>query len=818
MNQGYGQNTFLQSSTLNSKQIGELSKPKQSGGWTGFFRILIVIVEIGATMIPGVGPELAMGIGLAAAAANTGLSAYESSHGGPAMSGIAVGIDFISAILPMVSATKSASLFNKAINGQRATSETVKGATIEIDSIAAREESQLRNLRRRGAAAQKRMDTARKKMDDFKSLRSELAERQRGVLSNNSKRVVRRMSSGRLNREEEAIKDLEIKLKSFGNSTDEQLQREFEKAAEKHATTVPKIKKQIEELQNVYKEIRQLSFAEKSSRKMFIRKLETLGSEDVINIAKKAYADIFDTTKNIARKNYARILNNARISSLNDMLKAMDLSDKGKESVKSIRNLYKFGKTKLTSEAFDAAWAEYFTPTETGKYLHFSEKDIKTIKAYGIDNFKNDIIFAATGNRDARLVQRVIKYTGSGKFNDKWVQPLQAIFDPNDLGRAPIEYAYKLIKRKFEKKFENKIIKRAEEAGIKNIKKWKNLDEAAIASGAIKIGGRYLFSIKRIKRGARGAALLIFNSDNTGAKSRSGKNMGGKRPVVAYCSGEEFIKLAEEGSSYYWAVGARKGWFISRGGHAASGKGAFHNLSTRLSLFLSFVPIQSLRNVLSIVSNAVGNVHSMAKGTYFSKYWPKLERALVRSTINRSARLVTKVMVGGHYQYRKGLQAIQNVNRESDMTNQMYQAAVAKARSMSATKSIWVGRELQRYSMSILGQFEGADSKGMFAFKSGETKATSRSKYRSAGQNLLRKTLMNSLPTSARGTMLRSTSYYRGRQVDKNTKLITVKGVAGRDRAKDLVTAKRNFQQVGRVYSAFTVPGTPTLRKLTSFR
>lgn len=87
---------------LTQDDFANLPKHQQSGfSWTTFIRIFLVIAEIGLSILaPGagtaVGAAAQVGIGLAFASANLGVSAANGD-----ISGIGTGIDFASALIPL---------------------------------------------------------------------------------------------------------------------------------------------------------------------------------------------------------------------------------------------------------------------------------------------------------------------------------------------------------------------------------------------------------------------------------------------------------------------------------------------------------------------------------------------------------------------------------------------------------------------------------------------------------------------------------------------------------------------------------------------
>lgn len=412
-------------------------------------------------------------------------------------------------------------------------------------------------------------------------------------------------------------------------------------------------------------------------------------------------------------------------------------------------------------------------------------------------------------------LQGWIKSLGSPRFNEAFVQRAQ-LLDPNDVGRYPIELLYQKFRKIYEKRLFNKAFREASRKGVSNIKKSKNLTEAFKRSGGkiIKnkdgsrratIFSRYIIGAKMLPGGTalKRWVLVKFNPLNARAINQGYKNYGGKKDIIVTMTDNDFDRLVTEGTSYWFAVGMKKGWMLSRGGKKISNRSR-RVLGTSLSLFLNFVPVPALRNLLSIVSNWVENIDSMARGDYFKTWWAKFTRAFIRSAINRSARFTAKVVIGSTYRGYKTGQAFykttqklqqQGLRSSDEKFRKLLNIATAKAQR----NSLWLGRELQRAGTTTLTSFQKTDADGYLSFR------------KRTAQEIATRFVKTSLPTSLRSSVIR-----KERSIGRE---IREKGQGyGVNYGRQLINTKRYLGQIGRIYSAIT-PNTAvqSLRKLTRF-
>lgn len=366
------------------------------------------------------------------------------------------------------------------------------------------------------------------------------------------------------------------------------------------------------------------------------------------------------------------------------------------------------------------------------------------------------------------------------------------------MGRAIPEMAYQLTKDKILRKYEKNTVEKAIEKAAKGLNRSRKIEEAFVKSGGeLLLENRYILGFKVLPGGYPGRRLVLIKFNKSNTSSKSGRNQGGKQDILVSMSDEQIIRFREEGTNYWFAVGQKYGWFVSRGGKRATGRSA-GVLSNHLSLFLGFVPIPALRNVLSITSNWVENIADMARGTYTKDWIKKFERAIVRTTINRSVRLTTRVVIGGRL-VADANRAVDKIETKlGDKTLNEIERTTMRGMLLQAQRKVdvskWVARELQRVSGTALTTFEGKTKDGYFTFTSGA------SKTRSGGENFARKMFGAALPTSVKSTVTRTARR---------------RGAYGGIR---LVGAKRDLSQIARTWSAVTPSGVPQLRTITKIR
>lgn len=241
---------------------------------------------------------------------------------------------------------------------------------------------------------------------------------------------------------------------------------------------------------------------------------------------------------------------------------------------------------------------------------------------------------------------KALKKPSSREFNDKVVQPIQAIFDANDLGRAPVEAAYRKLKQVISKAFHNKNI----------LKKAATFEEAFEKSGGIVVDSDWILGYKIIKD-IPGEKLIQISY---------GKDTGRIRQVYTFATEKQLLKFIASPGHYYL-----EHWAYSRGGAKLkigglfSQKGFMHGgLANATQSALSFLPAAALRNLFSITSNIVENVWDMSQGDYTKEYLTKLKKSFTSNALNRSVRLTTRVIGGGIASKFLGAQIGNTLGRE----------------------------------------------------------------------------------------------------------------------------------------------------------
>lgn len=746
---------------------------RRENSLVGFWRVFIVIAELGLSLIPGVGTAAQVGIGLAAATANTALSAATGS-----LTGVGVGIDFAAAIIPGAVAMKTASKIKGVINSKNVLAAE-RAAISTVGEVS--EKSAFRGL-------QKGLANARKNAMAATKLEKQAVQK--------SKELATRISKGELtNQELAAIEIADLSQAAAGQA------RIFEtktnEVLRKYNVSMKEVKETIRDLEKTFEAVKNLKFSQMASKSDFIRALDKISTTD---LQKSLLRDIYvePLMRNKGAVKTARDITHASIlrNSLRD-----ELSEDGQQMFDLFINRLKYqkniGKKDLETIFEDMEIA----------FKHISLNDARVFSSMiKEDAIKESFyVFMNAGRGERSAWRKWIKFAGSRKFNDKVVQVAQLI-DPNDSGRYLVERAYQSAKYKIDNYFQKKAFKKAYKQAVKGVRSTKyDLDKAFKNAGGVligkgnknaMIGSRYILGIKKIGwTVGKGPVLVKFNKANT--SSKVGKNVGGKKDIIVSMTDLDFKRLEIEGTKYWFAVGKKKGWFVSRGGKRA--RGNLGTVANNMSLFLGFVPIPALRNLLSIVSNWVENIADIARHDYFKQWIPKFERAFVRSSINRTGRLLTRAVAGGAftaYRVKNGLKAETQklLDAGKKLGTQEFDTALKIAATQTSRASAWVGRELQRASTTILSTFEGTDSKGYFKFVNGSTTT------RSTAANLGHKIFTAALPTSLRGSLTR-----------KGTRI-------GRTKGRELVGAKRNLGQIARISSAVVPTGVPTIRQITRFK
>ncbi len=756
---------------------------------TSLFRILVTVFEIAATLIPGIGPVAATAIGLGAAGTNIAISKY-GRYGdwkGEA-SPVTALIDISTAFLPTIGMFRTAGKIGRATTGEFA-QQVERGV---LSSTQAESDVLFSNFTRTASVTGNKISRANRQLT---KLNNDAINSAMGRLRGMSQRLQRGELAGREAAAMEYIaKAKEAKLAIRENN------KIMNDALLHWRVSERELRNQIEEWEEIFEQVKNIKWTKRITQNKFVAELEQLGGAERLSTLKEIYlGGLGVKSKSVAYK-AERAMTRIRIEK-----KAAQLSKYGQKKVKLFIARLRYQKLtqREIAEEFDLLMRTFETNKRDFKIVNSifnNEKQVNELMIFATD-------YGPAGDR----FRKGVRYIGSRKFNDKVVQPMQAIFDPNDLGRWGPERAYQFFKEKINNRVFKKQLKKAEKAMAKGIEKSEgDFDKAFEAAGGkllksrakpgqtVPLVSRYITGIKWLGgTDLKGMVLVKFNKANT---QGSGANKNGKRDLIVSMSKVDFDRLAFSGTEYWFSVGRKKGWFVSRGGRRTGEQ--FASISNRLSLFLGFVPIPALRNMLSIVSNMVENIADMAKGNYISTYAARLERAFVRSSINRTARLVTRTSIGSRYeakamakaeayekqQFEKGIIKTTKLGNQREL-NSVINEAMRDARMSKR----WLGRELQRFSTVTLSSFEGKDKSGMFKFKSPETRTGS------AIGNLSKKMVVSGFGQSVRSAGIR-TSRRRGGNYGRN-----------------LVGTQRKFQQLTRVYSAVTPSGVKQLRSFGKF-
>lgn len=796
----YGSNDFLKQE-LQQSSIGTIT-PNHGNktSLTGLFRIFIVVMEIGLTLaLPGIGTALgtaalaagtvgnliaSTAIGLGSAGLNTALSSGTINVGNYSIgernvSAAGIAIDFGSAFLPIGMGLNTARKITKSIASEEAIAaeeEFLKGISPRTANKVARAQRDAKIAR--AESLSKRADF---KYSKLKSLR-ERFDPSLGGKGYNSKAY-------------KAARDVMLFGKQGAYTSEEAAAKLILDAANKYKTTVKEIKEVFEDWRRIFQEVKAIPWVKRFTHGEFIAEVEKLAGKERAQIIKDIYLN-----KALYPKGRLSLERKTALEFIEKTLNKVGTKPEVVEYVKMY--IGRLSRVPLAEKEIEKEVIYVISMIASlDKQAYMKLTKMKTFNKFA-ESFK---IFSYTP--DKFTWWRKFRVLGSAEFNNKWVQPIQAIFDPNDLGRTVPELAYRWAKKAWTKKLEGNAFKEGQLAVEKNLKRgsWKEASLWKKAGGDVmktkNAAGRvvlsqYIFGIKKLPAGTPLFRLVLvsFNKNNT--KTKTGKNAAGKRDIIVTMTDYDYDRLVLEGTDYWFAVGHKKGWFISRGGKSTERLSS--SISNELSLFLGFMPIPALRNVLSIVSNVTENIAKMAKGEYLKHYTAALERAFVRSSINRTGRFITKNAIG--QTFAKGIQEEakvtqtlleQEIEQGARITPQMSKMLEA-ANEKSLYGGRWLGRELQRSMTTTLSMFEGQTKSGYFTFKSGSTKT------HSAAYNWGYKMAAVNTATIARSNLLRSNKFSYGRK---------------------MVGTKRNLGQMTRIYSAITPARTvKPLRNITAIK
>ena len=229
--------------------------------------------------------------------------------------------------------------------------------------------------------------------------------------------------------------------------------------------------------------------------------------------------------------------------------------------------------------------------------------------------------------------QKVRRFLASHKFRHDYVDRLKYL-NPSMAARKPINFAYRQLEKIFGKYFKKmfdddskQVIKKAFKLSKKEIKRM-------IRNGkTIHLNSQWLNSLRVIKPSPElNLTLITFDEKIT----------YGKEPVFIWATVKELEELiASPGRTYI------NKFAISRGGKSVGVLGLFgikgsHFANKVFNNVFQFLPIQAVRNVLSILGNFKREIPKMKNGTYFNTYLDDYRKAFISYGIGRSTRLIAR--------------------------------------------------------------------------------------------------------------------------------------------------------------------------------
>lgn len=249
--------------------------------------------------------------------------------------------------------------------------------------------------------------------------------------------------------------------------------------------------------------------------------------------------------------------------------------------------------------------------------------------------------------------QKAMKIMGTSRFNQRFVQKVQLI-DPNDFGRAPVEWLYQKTKKWFNKNVISKLPKVAKntariDKAVEEFKRHGGVSVADISDWHI---GYKIISTN----GLESLVQITYILDSATAEFRH---------VYVFANKFQLKQYRRSPGRMY-----RNTWALSLGRKvdvtsmlSRFGKGMHPKDAKQFASLLGFLPVPALRNILSLVSNVVENISDMTTGKWSKQWTSKFTRSFTNSLISRSFRLVGQV--GGKYAATKyGKQIYNLVGRE----------------------------------------------------------------------------------------------------------------------------------------------------------
>lgn len=140
--------------------------------------------------------------------------------------------------------------------------------------------------------------------------------------------------------------------------------------------------------------------------------------------------------------------------------------------------------------------------------------------------------------------------------------------------------------------------------------------------------------------------IFYFNPKNTRAKTAGSKNYGGKKPVHTILPTPQLNTLSivnDPGKMYLKGGHGYTAIALSPGGK----RGLDYEISSDIFALITLtMPIEPLRNILSVVSNVKSTIVNLSKGTYGARFVPILRNTLERLIPNKITK-IAGVALGG---------------------------------------------------------------------------------------------------------------------------------------------------------------------------
>ena len=229
--------------------------------------------------------------------------------------------------------------------------------------------------------------------------------------------------------------------------------------------------------------------------------------------------------------------------------------------------------------------------------------------------------------------QKMRRFLASHKFRHDYVDRLKYL-NPSMAARKPINYAYRQLEKIFGKYFKKMFSDDTKQVIKKGFKLSKREIKRMIRKGeTINLNSQWLNSLRVIKPSPElNLTLITFDEKIT----------YGKEPVFIWATIKELEELIRSPGRTYINKFA-----ISRGGKSVGVLGLFGIKGNKFankvfSNVFQFLPIQAVRNVLSVLGNFKREIPKMKNGTYFKTYLDDYRKAFINYGIGRATRLIAR--------------------------------------------------------------------------------------------------------------------------------------------------------------------------------